>query len=88
MELFIPMAAIARKRGCKREKIHNVYFPIRISFQFPNCIFHFIHFYLMKSFKVPSKCRKCRFRDPNFKKFQGLCPGPPRIVSSLWPPPH
>ena len=36
--------------------------------------------------KVPSKCRKCSFRDPNFKIFPGVCPGPPRIVSSLWPP--
>ena len=28
--------------------------------------------------KVPSKCRKCRFRDPNFKKFPGgHAPGPP-----------
>ena len=28
--------------------------------------------------KVPSKCRKCRFRDPNFKIFSGgHAPGPP-----------
>ena len=28
--------------------------------------------------KVLSKCRKCRFRDPNFKKFSGVhAPGPP-----------
>ena len=35
--------------------------------------------------KVPSKCRKCRFRDPNFKTFPGgHSPGAPRIVSSLF----
>ena len=35
-----------------------------------------------------SKCSKCRFRDPNFKKFLGgHTPDPPRIVSSLWHPP-
>ena len=39
--------------------------------------------------KVPSKCRKYRFRDPNFKRFPGGMPqDSPRIVSSLWPPPH
>ena len=28
--------------------------------------------------KVPSKCRKCRFRDPNFKTFSGgACPRTP-----------
>ena len=39
--------------------------------------------------KVSSKCRKCRFRDPNLKKIHGGMPlDPPTIVSSLWPPPH
>ena len=46
MKLFITMAAETRSQ---REKIPNAYFPIRI--KFPNCIFHFIHFYLMKSFR-------------------------------------
>ena len=37
--------------------------------------------------KVPSKCRKCCYRDQNFKKFRGsMPPDPPTIVSSLWPP--
>ena len=38
--------------------------------------------------KVPSKYRKCRFRDPNLKIFSGRhAPGSPRIVPALWPPP-
>ena len=38
--------------------------------------------------EVPSKYRKCRFRDPNFTIFLGggMPPDPPTIVSSLWPP--
>ena len=34
--------------------------------------------YILLKLKVPSKCRKCRFRDPNFKKiFGGACPQTP-----------
>ena len=55
---------------------------------------HFLTRYTVKTgisnlYILPSKCRKCRFRDPNFKIFLGgHAPGPPTIVSSLWPPPH
>ena len=35
---------------------------------------------LIFCFKVPSKCRKCRFRDPHFKNFPvEHAPGPPKM---------
>ena len=36
-----------------------------------------------------SKCTKCNFRDTNFQKISGgMPPDPPRIVMSIWLPPH
>ena len=39
--------------------------------------------------KVPSKCRKCHFRDPKFKKFSGEhAPGPPYNCRQYGLPPN
>ena len=58
---------------------------------------HFLTRYTVKNgisnlyilLKSALKMQEMPFQRPKFQNISGeACPGPPTIVSSLWPPPH